>query len=70
MKYFKTVENGYIVAVQTVIGQTEITEEEYNSLLEVIHNKPIAESGFDYRLKEDLGWELYEIQAITEQGGD
>lgn len=61
MRYFKTVENGYIIAVQTVIGQTEITEKEYNYLLETIHNKPIAKSGFDYRLKEDLSWELYEI---------
>lgn len=61
MRYFKTVENGYIVAVQTVEGKTEIAEQEYNEILNVIHNKPIAQNGYEYRLKEDLTWELYEI---------
>lgn len=65
MKYFKTIESGYIVALQTVTGQTEITEQEYNEILEIIHNKPIAENGYDYRLKENLTWELYELPIIT-----
>jgi hypothetical protein len=66
MKFFKTIENGYIVALQTVEGQTEITEQEYYSLLEIIHNKPNAESGYGYKLKEDLTWELYELPIIVE----
>ncbi|MBR5223303.1 MAG: hypothetical protein IKV81_03975 [Clostridia bacterium] len=67
MKYFKTIKNGYIIGLQTIIGQTEITEEEYNSLLQIIRNKPIAESGWDYRLKEDLTWELYETVEYSEE---
>jgi hypothetical protein len=61
MRYFKTIENGYIVALQTVTGQTEITEQEYNEILNAIRNKPIAESGYGYKLKDNLTWELYEI---------
>ncbi|MBR5223055.1 MAG: hypothetical protein IKV81_02695 [Clostridia bacterium] len=67
MKYFKTIKNGYIIGLQTIIGQTEITEEEYNSLLQIIRDKPIAESGWDYRLKEDLTWELYETVEYSEE---
>ena len=45
MKYYKTIENGII----TMIGsgssvhesQTEITKEEYDSLMAVIQNKPV-----------------------------
>ena len=67
MKYFKTIKNGYIIGLQTIIGQTEITEEEYNFLLQIIRDKPIAESGWDYRLKEDLTWELYETMEYSEE---
>ena len=63
MRYFKTVENGYIVAVQTVEGKTEITEQEYNAITNAIHNKPIAQDGYTYRLKDNLTWEL----CATEQ---
>ena len=65
MKYFKTVENGYIIAIQTVEGKTEITEQEYNEILNAIHNKPVAENGY-YRLKENLTWEL----VFDKQGGE
>ena len=67
MKYFKTIKNGYIIGLQTINGQTEITEEEYNSLLQIIRDKPIAESGWDYRLKEDWAWELYETVEYSEE---
>lgn len=65
MKFFKTIENGYIVALQTVEGQTEITEQEYNEILEIIHNKPMDDIGYGYKLKEDLTWELYELPIIN-----
>jgi hypothetical protein len=58
MRYFKTVENGYIIAIQTIEGQTEITEQEYNEILNTIHNKPIAQDGYTYHLKDNLTWEL------------
>lgn len=66
MKYFKNIENGYIVSVSTAYGQTEITQEEYENILQVIKTISQAEQGFEYRLKEDLTLELVEIPQIEE----
>lgn len=64
MKYYKIVEDGYIVAVGTGLGETEIAEAEYNEILNVIQNKPAADLGYDYRLKEDLTWEMIEVPIV------
>ena len=64
MRYYKIIIDGYLVSVGTGSGGEEITEAEYNSLLDVIRNKPSAGSGFDYRLREDLSWEMYELPII------
>ena len=66
MRYYKIVEDGYLVAIGKGAGGIEITEDEYNSLLTHIRNHPIAEEGYDYRLKEDLTWELYELPIVEE----
>lgn len=66
MRYYKLINNGYLVAVGSGSGGTEITEAEYNNLLSVIHNKPTAPEGYDYRLKADLSWELYELPPVPE----
>ena len=63
MSFFKIIDNGYILS----IGQTnranehEITEDEYNAILDLIRSKPPATETTDYRLREDLTWEPYEI---------
>lgn len=67
MRYYKIIENGYLVGIGTGVGGIKITEEEYNSLLEHIHNRPDAEEGYGYRLKEDLTWELYELPIVPEE---
>lgn len=67
MRYYKLINDGYIVAVGTGAGGEEITEAEYNSLLEVIRNKPSAENGYDYRLTAELKWERYELPQIEEE---
>lgn len=61
MKYYKCIENGYIVAVGTGGMGEKITEDEYNAILAVIHDKPKATETTDYRLREDLTWEAYPI---------
>lgn len=66
MKYFKNIENGYIVSVSTMQGQTEITKKEYDEILETIKTMPIAESGFGYRLKNNLTWEVFELPKQDE----
>ena len=67
MRFFKIVSNGYVVAIGTGIGGCEIGAAEYSSLLKIILKKPIAERGFDYRLKEDLTWELYKLPAVADE---
>lgn len=72
MKYFKNVENGYIVSISTAHGQTEIIAKEYDNIFSVIKSAPQSEEGYKYKLLEDLTWEKvkiddYEITTIEEQ---
>ena len=62
MKYYKIIENGYILAVGTNTGGEEITEVDYDEIMTVIHNKPARTETTDYRLKENLTWEEYEVE--------
>ena len=59
--YQKNTENGYIVSIVSGVTNGNITEAEYNATLEVIRNKPTPPEGYDYKLKENLEWELYEL---------
>ena len=60
MRYYKNIENGYITAIGTGGGGTEITEQEYNQIMNVIRTKPERTATTDYHLREDLTWEAYE----------
>ena len=62
MRYNKQIFNGFIVAVGSFNGGEEISEAEYNAILEVVRNKPTATKTTDYRLREDLTWEEYEVE--------
>lgn len=66
MRYYKQVNNGYIIVIGSGTGGTEIAESEYNEILSVIHNKPQGTATTDYRLREDLTWEEYEIPPMPE----
>lgn len=63
MKYYKVIEDGYISAIGVNIEGEEITEEEYAELLHVIRNKPIPPEEHDYRLTEDLRWEIWKTDV-------
>lgn len=66
MRYFKSINNGYVLGIGIGNVCTEITEAEYSTLLEVIRNKPMSENGYDYRLKTDLTWERCETHTNEE----
>jgi hypothetical protein len=66
MRYYKRTEDGYILLVGTNCGGQEITQEEYNTIMQVIRNKPEAAEGYDYKLKENLEWELCKMPIRTE----
>jgi hypothetical protein len=61
MRYYKNIEADYIMGIGTGSGGEEITQEEYESILSTIRNRPFAEPGYDHRLKADLSWELVEV---------
>lgn len=62
--YYKDIVNEYIVGFGTNgNGEcTAITEQEYTQIRAVFADRPIAPTGYDYRLKTDLTWELYEVE--------
>lgn len=59
--YKKYEKDGYILCLG--IGD-EITEDEYNKILNEINNRPQAPEGHTYRLNTSLEWELCELQLI------
>jgi hypothetical protein len=68
MRYYKIIDSNYLVFIGVGNGGLEITETEYNSLFEIINNKPTAPTGYDYKLTKELEWELYELpQAEPEE---
>lgn len=62
----KIIQDDYIVAVGNGDFGAEISESEYNEILSIIHNKPKGTPTTDYRLREDLTWEEYEIPPMPE----
>lgn len=63
--YGKYESNGYIIGLSIGAGTgDEITEDEYNTILNKINNRPTAPEGFTYRLTTALEWELVELPPI------
>ena len=65
MAFIKVAKEGYILTIGTGVAGDAITEEEYNTILSVIKNRP-HEEGYGFRLKEDLTWERYEVPPEPE----
>lgn len=59
-RYFKQIENGYILSVGTGAGWTEIDENEYSTILEALRQIP-SEAGKQYKLTVNLTWEEFDI---------
>jgi len=66
MRHFKQISGGYILAVGTGAGGTEITETEYNQILAAIRTKPPRTETEDYHLREDLTWEAFAVEPLPE----
>ena len=66
MRYYKQIENNYILSVGTGNGETEITQEEYRVILSVIADKPSDTDEVGYKLKTDLTWEEYQVPPAPE----
>lgn len=68
MSYFEKTKDGYIISFgeSSEPIDTEITEERFNAIKQVVSEKPVAEEGKGYRLKTDLTWEEYDLPVIDE----
>ena len=62
MRFYKVINGEYITEIGTGLNGEEITESEYNEILNLINNKPPRTETTDYRLKNDLTWEPYEVE--------
>ena len=57
--------NSYITALGTGFGEVEITESEYNAIMQKIQARPTDPRGYQYCLRADnLEWELVELPPI------
>ena len=66
MRYYKILQDGYILSVGKGAGGEDLTESEYTQILDSIRNKPTAPDGYGYRLKSDLTWERLELPVSPE----
>lgn len=66
-KYFKNYDGDYIFSIGEGIGDTEITQEEYEHILSVIRSRPTAEPGYMYKLRTDLTWERVEAPEPVDE---
>ena len=62
--FYKYINDKYIIGVGIGSGGEEITEQEYNTILDKINNRPEAPEGYSYRLTTAMEWELCEIPNI------
>lgn len=61
-KYFKNINSdGYIESISTGAGKIEITEDEYNAIMNVIICH-VSEEGKGYHLLPNLTWEEYDVE--------
>lgn len=68
MRYYKLTANGYLVAIGTGEGGTEMTEEEYNAIFDLIRNKPPApDATHEYWITEGGEYELVEVEPLPDE---
>ena len=69
MRYYKQIQDNYILAIGTGYGNDEISEQDYNEIMSVIQSCP-NEKGKGYRLKTDMTWEEYDLPPMPEPSDD
>lgn len=62
--FYKYISDKYIIGVGTGAGSEEISEQEYNNILDKINKRPEAPEGYSYRLTTAMEWELCEVPKI------
>ena len=66
MRYYIDIKNGYIAAIGTGAGGTEIGAAEYARLMALINARPTPPDGYGYRLTAAEAWEQYELPPVED----
>ena len=56
MRYYRDDVEGMLIAVGTGLGNTEITETEYNDIMNIIKKRPRDGEDFEYVLTSSFEW--------------
>lgn len=60
MRYYKKIQENYILSIGIGLGGEEISKEEYDSLQIIIQGRPKSDIK-GYKLLTDLTWEEYDL---------
>ena len=61
---------GYIVSIMHGAKEGNISDAEYQAIMDKVNRKPTPPDGYDYRLTTSLEWELYERPSLPETSED
>ena len=59
--------DGYIVSIMYGSKEGNISDAEYQAIMDKVNRKPTPPDGYDYRLTVDLEWEMFELPKETDE---
>lgn len=61
------INDGYIVSIMHGAKEGNISDAEYQAIMDKVSQKPTPPDGCDYRLTVDLEWEMFELPKETDE---
>ena len=61
------INNGYIISIMHGAEEGNISDAEYQVIMDRVNRKPTPPDGYDYRLTVDLEWEMFELPGVTDE---
>ena len=59
--------DGYIISIMHGAKESNISDAEYQAIMDKVNRKPTPPDGYDYRLTVDLEWEMFELPKETDE---
>ena len=59
--------DGYIVSIMQGAKEGNISDAEYQAVMDKVNRKPTPPDGYDYRLTVGLEWEMFELPKETDE---
>lgn len=59
--------DGYIISIMRGAKESNISDAEYQAIMDKMNRKPTPPVGYDYRLTVDLEWEMFELPKETDE---